>query len=138
MTSLVLSHLMNGIVNGVKAELFGTCSYRKLAFASSALRFRTLLDIGLGIPYHFPKKFRELGCVLGFLKSITLESLRNLRISLALSLTTHGEVHSHFRALTVEMVVKSLHDLRIIHLSISKMMLTSPVEHVFLNLYKFV
>ena len=51
MTSLVLSHLMNSVVDSIEASSLGILSDAELIFASTSLSSSTLLQVSLGVPY---------------------------------------------------------------------------------------
>ena len=83
MTGLVLGHLVDGVVDGVIAELLGADRDGELALAGAALGLHALLDIGLGVPYHLAEEFGDAGGVVGLFESIALEGVGNLGIALA-------------------------------------------------------
>lgn len=72
--SFVLGHLVNGVVDGVVAELLGSCGDGELAFAGTGLGLVTLLKVGLGVPDNVTEKLGELGGVLSFLESVPLNA----------------------------------------------------------------
>ena len=137
-TGLVLCHLVNGVVDSVISELLCPAGDGELALAGSALGLGPLLDIGLGIPYNLAQQLGELGCVLCLLESVALEGLGDLGIALPLCPAAHCEIHSHFAALAVEMVVKTLHNFLILNLSITKLVLAGPLETFALHFYELV
>ena len=51
MTGLVLSHLVNGVVDSIETSSLGVLSNTELILASTSLGSSTLLQIGLGVPY---------------------------------------------------------------------------------------
>ena len=59
-TGLVLGHLVNGVVDGVVAELLGPCGDGELALARSGLSLVALLKVGLGVPHNVSEKLGEL------------------------------------------------------------------------------
>ncbi|EJW94980.1 membrane protein [gut metagenome] len=108
MTSFVASHFVNRIVDSIKVELLRTLSDTRLVFASTTFSVHTLLKVGLRIPNYVTEQFSELSCVFSFFPSITLESLSDFGITFAVSLTAHSEIHTNFRAFTVEVSVEIL------------------------------
>ena len=64
--------------------------------------------------------------MLGFLPCITLESLGNLGISLAVGLTAHRQVHSHLAALAREMRAQTFQHFRIDALGHADHMFVGP------------
>ena len=123
---------MYGVVDGVIAELLCPLGNLELALASACLSGISLLEVGLGVPNHLTEELCELGSVLCLLESISLECVCNLWIALALCLTAHGQIHSNFGALTVEVVVKTLENLRVLYLSVTEPVLASPLWSAFL------
>ena len=73
--------------------------------------------------------------MLGLLESVTLESVRNLRIAFPLGLTAHGKVHTHLGAFAVEMVPETLKDLRIFDFTVADVVLTGPLWFSILVFY---
>ena len=53
MTRLILTHLMDGVMNCIQAQLLGTSSQFLFAFAGAMLRYCTQLDIFLGIGINY-------------------------------------------------------------------------------------
>ena len=127
-TGLVLGHFVNGVVDGVVAELLGSGGDGKLAFAGSGLGLIALLKVGLGVPDNVTEKFGELGGVLSLLESVPLERLCDLRVALTLGLAAHREVHSDLRALSVEMIPQTLDNFLVFYLSVTDVMLAGPLR----------
>ena len=50
-TSLILGHLVNGVMNSIEAGSLGVLGNAELVFTSTSLSSSTLLQIGLRIPY---------------------------------------------------------------------------------------
>ena len=111
MTGLILCHFMNGIMDSVETCSLSVLSNAELIFASTSLSSSTLLQIGLSIPNALAQQFCETRSMVSLLKSITLESLGNLRIALAIGLTSHCEVHTDFATLAIEVVAQVLNHL---------------------------
>ena len=53
MTGFVLSHLVNGVVDGVKASSLGVLGNAELVLAGTGLSGGALLKVGLRVPYAF-------------------------------------------------------------------------------------
>ena len=106
MTGLVLCHLMHGVMNSIKASHLGILGDTELILASTSLCSSALLQIRLRIPYALTQQLSKLSSVLSLLESIALESLCDLRIALAVSLTTHCQIHTNLTTLTVEVVTQ--------------------------------
>ena len=138
MTGLVLGHLVNGVVDGVVAELLGSCGDGELAFAGTGLGLITLLKVGLGVPDYVSEKLGELGGVLSFLESVPFERLGDLRIALTLGLTAHSEIHSDLRALTVEMILETLDNFLVLYTAVTDVVLAGPLRlaALILDLYE--
>ena len=66
--------------------------------------------------------------MLSLLECVALESIGDLRISFALRLTGHREVHSDLGALPVEVVVQALENLFVLDLAVAEVMLASPLR----------
>ena len=127
-TSLVLGHFVNGIVNGVVAELLSALCDCKLAFAragfGSYAKFEVLLG---GIGYNFAKKFCKLGSVLCLFVSIALVCFGNLRIALPFCNPCHCKVHTYFGALAVEVGAKAFHNFFIFNNAVAYVMLAGKL-----------
>ena len=130
-TGLILCHLVYGVVNSVVVEFLCPLCDCKLALACSGLSLDSLLEIGLGIPYYITEKFSELGSVLSLFESISLESLGDLRIALAVGLAAHRKIHSHLAALAVEVSLKSFVNLLVAVLGNTDDMLAGPALRAF-------
>ena len=106
MTSLVLRHLMHSVVDRIEASHLCVLSNTELILASTSLGSSALLQIRLGIPYALTQQLSKLGSVLSLLECIALERLGDLGITLTISLTTHGQIHTNLTALTIEVVTQ--------------------------------
>ena len=102
---------MNGVVDSVKAGNLGILGNAELVLTGTSLGGSTLLQIGLRVPYALAQQLGKLSCMLSLLKSVALESLGNLRIALTVSLTRHGQIHTHLAALAVEVVAQVVNHL---------------------------
>ena len=138
-TGFVLCHLVDGVVDGVVAELLGSGGDGELAFAGAGLGLTALLKVGLGVPDNVSEKFSELGGVLRLLESIPLERLSDLRVALPLGLTTHGEIHSDFTALPIEMIPQTLDNFLVLYLAVTDVVLAGPLRlaTLILDFYEF-
>ena len=108
MASLVLSHFVYGIVDGIESSGLGILGNAELIFASTSLSSSTLLEVSLGVPYTLTKQFCKTTGMVSLLKGITLEGFCYLGITLAISLTGHGQIHTDFTTLTVKMIAEIL------------------------------
>ena len=106
MTGLVLGHLVNGVVDSVETSGLGVLGDAELILAGTSLSSSTLLEVRLGVPYALTQQLCKTRGVVGLLESITLESLSDLGIALAVSLTGHGQIHTYLTALAIEMVAQ--------------------------------
>ena len=79
----VLGHFVHGIVYGVEVLLLGHAGQTHLVFARAALGVHALFEVGLGVPYHFADQLGELRSVLGLFPCVTLVSLGDFGITLA-------------------------------------------------------
>ena len=95
MTSLILGHLVHGVVDGIEVGSLGSLGDVELALASATLSLSTLLEVGLGVPYKVADELAELSCMLGLLESVAIESLANLGITLTVCLARHGQIHTY-------------------------------------------
>ena len=120
MTSLILSHLVNGVVYGVKVLLLSELCKTELILASAALSVHTLEEVGLGVPNYLTEELCELSSVLCLLPSVALVSLSDLWITLAVCLTAHSKVHTYLCTLTHKVVLKTLKELCISALAITE------------------
>ena len=108
---LIFCHFMDSVVNSVEASFLSIYSDAEFVLACSSLSSGTFLKIGLGIPDTLTEQFCKLSSMLSLFESITLESLGNLGISLAVSLARHGQIHTYLTALTIEVIAKVLNHL---------------------------
>ena len=111
MTSLVLCHLMNCVVCSIHTRSLSILGNTELILACTTLSSNTCLKIALCILQYIAQQFSKLACVLSLLKSVTLESLSNFRIALAVSLTAHCQIHTNLTTLTIEVSLKVLNHL---------------------------
>ena len=138
-TGLILCHFVYGVVYCIVVELLCPLCNSKLALAGSGLSLYSLLKIGLGVPDNVTEKLCELGSVLGLLESISLESLCNFRITFAVSLTAHCQIHADLTALTVEVSLKTFMNLFVAVLGNTDDVLAGPaLRAFFLELSEFV
>ena len=59
MTGLVLSHFVNGVMDGVETSSLGVLGNAELILASTGLGSSALLQIGLGIPYDLAQQLSK-------------------------------------------------------------------------------
>ena len=105
---LVLSHLMNSVVSSVHTGSLGILGDTELVLASTLLSSDTSLKVGLGVAQNVAKQFGKLRSMLSLLECITLVSLGDFGITLAVGLTAHGKIHSNLCALTIEVSLEIL------------------------------
>ena len=132
MTGLVLSHLMNGVVDSIETSSFGILGNAELILASTSLCSSTLLQIGLGIgPYNLAQQLSETRSMVGLLESIALESLSNLRIALTIGLTSHSQILTYLATLAIEVSTQVINHLLAdtLRLAIANLM-NSGIGHV--------
>ncbi len=137
MAGFVFCHLVNGVVDGVIAQLLCAGGYCKFALAGAGLGLSPLLEVGLGIPYDLSKKLCELGGVLSLFKGVAPEGGGDSRVAFTVCLAAHCKVHSNLCALTVKVVAEALHNLSIFYDSVFKMMLAGITFCIFLDFYEF-
>ena len=106
MAGFVTCHLVYGVVDGVKVQFLCTLGNAGLVFASSSFCGHTLLKVGFGVPNHIAEEFGKFGGMLGLFPSVAFEGFGHFRITLAVSLAAHGEVHAHFAAFALAGVVE--------------------------------
>ena len=82
MASLVLSHLMNCVVDSVRALLLSQLSDAELVLASTLLCSDASLEVALGVTQNLTQQLCETRSVVCLLESIALVSLCNLWITL--------------------------------------------------------
>ena len=137
MTSLVLSHFVNGVVDGIQVEGLGTSSDTLLVGASTRLSVHALLQVGLRIPYAVAQQLSKLRSVLSLFPSIALEGVSYFRITFAVSLTAHGQVHTNFGAFTHEVVVQVLDHLVVATFSYADDMFVSKGQRTAGSLFNY-
>ena len=124
MASLVLSHLVNRIMDSIETELLCERCELFLASASAVLCIDTHREVLLrAVRQDLAEELSEFGSVLSLLKSVALVSLCDFRITFTVSLAAHSEVHADFRALAREVLAETLDDARINVLGNADMML---------------
>ena len=130
MAGFVFCHFVNRVVDGVIAQFLGFGGNCQLALAGTGFRHHSLVQVGLGVPDNLSEELGELGCVLSLLESVALEGIGNFRVSLALRLAAHRQVHSNLGAFSVEVVTQALHYFLVFYDSVFEVVLTGPVEAV--------
>lgn len=111
---LILCHLMNGVMNCIEVLLLSTCSEILLACACASLSLNTHLEVLLcGVCNDFAQELSKLGSMLCLFMSSLLIVKTNFRITLTESNSCHSQVHTYLRALTCEVRLQVLDDLRI-------------------------
>lgn len=110
MTGFILTHLVNGVVDRVEVLLFRQGGDAFLVLTRACFGFHTLLQVRLRIPYYVTQQFSEFGSVLCLFPSVTLESFGYLRITFAVSLTAHGQIHTHLGAFAHKVSVQAFQD----------------------------
>ena len=108
MTCLVLSHLVNGVVDGIPILSLGILGDAELILAGTSLSVHALLEVGLGIPDYVTKQLSELGSMLSLLPGIALEGIGHLGITLAIGLTAHRQIHTYLGALARKVGIEIL------------------------------
>ena len=106
MASFVLSHFVNGIVDGIEISLLGVGSDTHLVLVGTGFGQHALVEVGLGIPYAVAEELGELRSVLGLLEGVALECLGDFGITLAIGLTAHSQIHAHLGAFAHEMSIE--------------------------------
>ena len=102
MSSLVTSHLMNGVMDCIQVSSFRTFCKVKFAFGCAVLSFYTHLQVLLGgIGYNLTQKLCKLSSVLSLFVSCLLPVQTDLRIALSVSDTCHRQVHTNLFALAL-------------------------------------
>ena len=135
MAGFILGHFVDGVVDGVVAELLGAGGDGELAFAGAGFGFVALLEVRLGVPDDLAEEFGDAGGVVGLLEGVALERVGDLGVALALRLAAHREVHAHFGAFAGEVVLETGPDLRIAALGDAEDVLVGPLGLIGLFLY---
>ena len=95
-TSLIASHLVNGVVDSIEVELLSLLGELELALCSAVLGSNALLEVLLsGVGEHLTEKLSELSSVLSLFKSSLLPVCANLRIAFSVGNASHSEVHTY-------------------------------------------
>ena len=132
-TSLVLCHLVNGVVDSIEVKSLCTLCNAELVGTCTRLSHHALLKVGLSVPNNVAKKLCKLSSVLSLFPSIALESLSNLGLTLAVGLARHSKIHTHLSALTVEVSVKVLNHFLVAALCNTYLMLAFKSDAAVLN-----
>ena len=104
MTSLVLSHLVNSVMDSIETSNLGILRNAELILASASLGSGTLLQVSLRIPYALTQQFSETRSMISLFESIALKCLCNLGIAFSVCLTSHSKIHTNLTTLTIEMI----------------------------------
>ena len=124
MARFVFRHFVDGVVNGVEAELLSAFGEFELAGAGARFGVGAHLQIRLRIGGEdFAEQFREFGGVFRFFERVALKGVGDFRISFAFRLAAHGEVHADLGAFAGEVVLEALHHLGVLHLAGADLML---------------
>ena len=118
-------------MDSIVVELLCLGSDGELALACTSLSLNAFLKIGLGIPYYITEKLCKFRCVLGLFESISLESLCDFRIALTLCLAAHCQIHADFGALSHEVGLQTLMDLRVATFGNTYYMFAGPASLAF-------
>ena len=133
MTSLVLGHLVHGVVYGVQVLLLGQTGQTHLVLAGTALGVHALVEVGLGVPNHLADQLGELRSVLGLLPGVALVGLGNLGIALAVGLTAHGQIHTHLGTFAHEVILQTLPEFLVGALAVTDLVNGHEIEAVLLD-----
>ena len=130
---------MDGVVDGVVAQLLGFGGDGQFAFAGAGFCLIALFEVGFGVPYDLSQELCDAGGVVCLLKGIALEGIGNFRIAFAFCLAAHGKVHTHLRAFAGEVVLQTGPYFRITAFGNANHVLTGPLglAGFFFYLYKF-
>lgn len=107
--SLVLCHFVYGVVDSIPTLLLSVLGNAELVLASTSLCAHTLLEVCFGVPYYVAEQLSKLGSVLCLFPCVTLESVSYLWVTLTVSLTAHGQIHTNLCALAIEVSVEVLY-----------------------------
>ena len=130
-TGLVFRHLVDGVMDRIVVELFCLGSDGELALACTGLSLNAFLKIGLGVPYYITEKLCEFCSMLCLFESISLESLCDFRIALTLCLTAHCQIHAYLGALSHEVGLQALMNLRVATFGNAYYMFAGPASLAF-------
>jgi hypothetical protein len=101
--SFIARHLVNRVMDGIIAALFGELGEPEFAFASAMLGSAAEFEVALGaVSEDFTKKLGKLRSVFSFLKGIALVRFGNLRVAFPIRDAAHGKVHTDLATLTVK------------------------------------
>src|SRR5699024_4896833 len=110
-TSLVASHLVNGVMDSVEVGTLRRLGKVELAGARAVLGLHTHLEVLLGgIGHNFAQELGKLRGMLSLFVSSLLPVQADLRIALAMSNASHGQIHADLGALAVEVGAQIVHD----------------------------
>ena len=134
----VASHLVNGVVNGIEALLFGFLSKLEFAHRCAVLGFNAPLEVLFGgIGDDFTQQLGKLSGVLGLFIGGFLPVESDFRIAFAVRNTRHRQIHAYFGAFALEVLAQTLDDFGIDTFGNADNMLGSPRRlpaSAFLNL----
>ena len=103
---------MNGVVDGIQIQGLCLLGQIHLACTCAALGLGTHHQVLLGaVGDNFAQQLCKAGCVVCFLVGIALVSLSDLGVALALSHTSHCQIHADLAALTLKVCAQAVHDL---------------------------
>ena len=120
---------MHGVVDGVQVQGLGTLGQVGLAGGGAVLGLNAHLQVLLGgVGHDLAQQLGELRSVLSLFPSGLLPIQADLRISLAVGHTGHGQVHADLGALAGEVGTQVLHDVLRSALGHADHVLSSPAH----------
>ena len=128
MASFVLCHFVNSVVDGIQIGSLGSLGNVQFASSGATFSLGTLLQVGLGVPYHVTNQLAELGSMLGLFQCIATECLTDFRITLAVCLTGHSQIHTHLGAFALKMGLQASHNLLRAALGYTNLMLAYEIQ----------
>ena len=118
-TGLVAGHLMDSVMDGIQTVLLGADGQIGLTLSSAELTVNAPCQIGLGVSLHvglqsLAQQLGKLSSVLSLFIGSLFPVQADLGITLTMSDTSHAQIHTHFRALTLEVSLQLLQDISLI------------------------
>ena len=106
---LVAGHLMDAVMQSIKAHLFALLGESSLAGASAVLSSNTNLKVGLcAVGDDFTQHLGISGSVISLLKSSLAIESADLRIALADRCSGHSQIHTNLGALACELSAQEI------------------------------
>ena len=95
-------------MDSIQVQSFSTSCNAFFVFTCTLFSVFTFLQVSFSIPYAVTQQFCKLSSMFSFFPSVTFESFSYFRITFAVCLTAHSQIHTYFSTFTHEVIVQIL------------------------------